>query len=179
MFPSLPTLQTLPTPSSSTPPVITLKNPPTREEILQIESPLRKLLTSVRQSLISKQILGTIEIDVVQAFFTHSLSVEITEDDLNNNETESVTPTNDLFQSDQQLPNIGFFRAALPSVDGAIERMILRSLEWRETSFVDSLQMSDGFSISDPVVGAFGLSFSISAKVSSLLAYAEQHPNRV
>lgn len=150
--------------------------PLTKEELLKIGSPSRKLLTTARQNFIRKGIEGSVEYEIVAGFLTSGLSLDITAEDIEEASKQTGESDGGIdTETQDDNPLIKALKTAAPGIDGAIERMCLQSLEWRDVPFAKNVTLSEGFSIEDPVVGAFGITFKLSASMASILSYAERN----
>lgn len=138
-----------------------------------VESALVKVLYYARNEYIRKGLVGSICFTFSILAMGSSVQCDVSEASMEDAEAtaEGKAPEeNEMFETLGKLALL--FRNVLPGVDGAIQRMSLRSRDLKNCKFIDEISMSDSTTLADPS-GVTGLSITLqlSASAKSLVVY--------
>jgi hypothetical protein len=126
-----------------------------------VKKDLDKLLQIAKDKFIHKGIVGQIQISYSIGPFTSGETIDVSSDDL-----EEIVEGDSIVDA-AELSEI--FKKAVPPIDAGIIKLQLRARERKSKVSIDNITLFEAISISDPFLGAFGISLQLSATVKSLL----------
>jgi hypothetical protein len=123
------------------------------------------ILKNARNKYKERGLVGSIDISGSVGIFTTSISCEIDaeEDEKGDDVVLSITDTEDIdsLRAREKL--------VLSYLDGVLKKLERRAKAYQTLPFADSLTLSNGVYICDPIFGTFTFSISMTASVLSLI----------
>lgn len=140
------------------------------DDIEKNESSLKFILNYTKKRYIDSQLEGNIFVSASLGAFSSSLSFDVTlEEDLTVNESVNTSESDQQKQSTDEVEKLKVReRLIVQCVNKVLQNLIRRANSYKDNSY-NSLVLSNGITISDPVFGTFSISLTLSASVESLL----------
>ena len=139
-----------------------------RDSVSKMERYMKSTYNTIKRKYKENKLSGSIYVGSSLGMFSCSLNGDVAESD------ECESETNDIEEdAESKEKTTRIQQMTIKSIDKIIQNLIHRSKTWKNSDERPNISLTSGLSIGDPFLGAFSISISLTATLSSLLNLQE------